>query len=129
MARMDIAVPTVQLLDLPVAELRRIVETALAEDVGSGDITTDNLVPAETMAHAGVVYRTDGVVCGTQVLATVFRTIDERVVVDVHWPEGAHVSRGTKVATARGSARSILKGERVALNFMQRMGAIATATA
>ena len=57
-------------------ELRRIVENALEEDLGSGDLTTDNLVPAETMARAAVVYRSDGVVCGLQVLAEVFLFLD-----------------------------------------------------
>jgi nicotinate-nucleotide pyrophosphorylase (carboxylating) len=125
----QVAAPTVELLDLPTAELQRIVETALREDLGSGDLTTDNLVPAETMARAAVQYRTDGVVCGLQVLEAVFQAIDERVVVDVYVPEGTHVAKGTTVAMVRGPARSILKGERVALNFIQRMGAIATATA
>lgn len=129
MADTFVATPTVELLDLPVAEIRRIVENALVEDLGSGDLTTDNLVPAATMARAAVVYRTDGVVCGLQVLAEVFRTIDDRVVVDRLVPEGSHVAKGTTVAMVRGAARSILKGERVALNFIQRMGATATATA
>src|SRR5581483_11411797 len=116
-------------LDIPIADLRRIVGTALAEDLGSGDITTDNLVPARTMARAAVVYRTAGVACGTPVLAEVFRSIDEAVQVDALVPEGTHVERDTTVAVVRGRARSILKGERVALNFVQRMAAIATATA
>jgi nicotinate-nucleotide pyrophosphorylase (carboxylating) len=125
----QLATPTVELLDLPLAELHRIVETALTEDLGSGDLTTDNLVPTGAMARAAVSYRTDGVVCGLQVLEAVFRAIDEKVRVERLVPEGAHVNRGTTVAVVRGSARSILKGERVALNFIQRMGAIATATA
>jgi len=125
----QLATPTVELLDLPQAELQRIVVTALTEDIGSGDLTTDNLVPAGAMARAAVSYRTDGVVSGLQVLEAVFREIDENVRVERLVPEGAHVNRGTTVAVVRGSARSILKGERVALNFIQRMGAIATATA
>ena len=125
----QLATPTIELLDLPQAELQRIVEIALTEDIGSGDLTTDNLVPARAMARAAVSYRSDGVVCGLQVLEAVFRAIDEDVRVEHLVPEGAHVNRGTTVAVVRGSARSILKGERVALNFIQRMGAIATATA
>jgi nicotinate-nucleotide pyrophosphorylase (carboxylating) len=115
-------------LDIPVAELQRIVSTALAEDLAWGDITTDNLVPAQTPARAAVVYRSAGVVCGMQVLATVFRAIDDGVAVEQLVPEGAKVAPRTTVAMVRGAARSILKGERVALNFVQRMAAIATAT-
>ncbi|HZT08043.1 MAG TPA: carboxylating nicotinate-nucleotide diphosphorylase [Chloroflexota bacterium] len=116
-------------LDLPIADVRRIVANALAEDLGSGDITTDNLVPAATKARAAVVYRSGGVVCGAPVLSEVFRALDSTVEIDCLVSEGAHVEPGTTVALVRGSARSILKGERVALNFVQRMAAIATATA
>ncbi|MBM2812257.1 MAG: Nicotinate-nucleotide diphosphorylase (Carboxylating) [Chloroflexi bacterium] len=105
-------------LEIPIADVRRIVATALAEDLGSGDVTTDNLVPADTMARAAVAYRSGGVVCGNGVLAEVFRALD-----------GEHVAPSTTAALVRGPARGILKGERVALNFVQRMAAIATATA
>src|SRR5437764_9923781 len=105
-------------LDLPIGDLRRIVSTALAEDLGAGDITTDNLVPSTATARAAVAYRSGGVVCGTQVLAEVFRAIDGAIEVDVLVPEGTHVQKGAVVAVVRGSARSILKGERVALNFV-----------
>ncbi len=116
-------------LEIPRAELQRIVTTALTEDIGSGDITTDNLVPAQTLARAAVVYRSAGVVCGIRVLAAVFHAIDDRVAVEQLVPDGVEVARGATVAVVRGSARSILKGERVALNFVQRMAGIATATA
>jgi len=116
-------------LSLPIAEVRRIVANALAEDLGSGDITTDNLVPAETRARAEVSYRSGGVVCGLQVLAEAFRAVDESVTVEELVAEGEQVAPRKVVAVVHGSARSILKGERVALNFIQRMSGIATATA
>lgn len=116
-------------LEVPQAALHRIVAAALEEDLGWGDITTDNLVPAGAKASADVVFRTGGVVCGIDVLAEVFRSLDDRLDVDHLAPEGAHVAPGTTVAIVRGPARPILKGERVALNFVQRMAAIATATA
>lgn len=121
--------PKLETLDIPIAEMRRIVATALAEDLGWGDVTTDNLVPSATLARAAVVYRSGGVVCGTPVLAEVFQQVDESVVADGLVPEGDRVATGAVVATVRGRARSILKGERVALNFVQRMAAVATATA
>lgn len=129
MSQTSTVVSTPQTLDLPIAEVRRAVATALAEDLGSGDITTDNLVPAETMARAEVVYRSGGVVCGTDILAEVFRSIDPTVEVQRLARDGEHVGPGAVVAVVRGPARSILKGERVALNFVQRMAATATATA
>lgn len=117
-------------LEVPAAELRRIVANALDEDVGWGDITTDNLVPARAQAHADVVFRTAGVVCGISVLEEVFRQLDEHIVVDrEELREGDRVDKGATVAVVHGRARAILKGERVALNFVQRMAAIATATA
>jgi nicotinate-nucleotide pyrophosphorylase (carboxylating) len=115
-------------LDLPLAEVRRIVATALAEDLGNGDVTTDNLVPAGAQARAAVAYRSGGIVCGTQVLSEVFRSIDPAVEIDAVVGEGEEVGPGGVATVVRGSARAILKGERVALNFVQRMAAIATAT-
>lgn len=116
-------------MDIPPAELQRIVDSALAEDLGWGDVTTDNLVPGAATARAAVVYRTPGVVCGIPVLTRVFESIDPRVSVDVLVAEGQRVEKGAVVAMVRGPARAILKGERVALNFMQRMAGVATATA
>jgi nicotinate-nucleotide pyrophosphorylase (carboxylating) len=115
-------------MDIPGAELQRIVDMALVEDIGWGDVTTDNLVPAATTARAAVVYRTSGIVCGLPVLTRVFQAIDAAITVEVLVPEGTRVQQGAVVAMVRGSARSILKGERVALNFVQRMAAVATAT-
>src|SRR5688572_19903896 len=102
--------PVLKTLDLPVADIRRIVARALAEDLGSGDLTTDNLVPETATARAAVAYRSGGIVCGTQVLAEVFRSIDATVEVDVLVPEGTRVEKGATVAIVRGAARSILKG-------------------
>jgi nicotinate-nucleotide pyrophosphorylase (carboxylating) len=116
-------------MDIPGTELQRIVDTALVEDLAWGDVTTDNLVPMSAMARASVVYRTPGIVCGIPVLARVFQAIDSGIEVEVRVPEGERAESGAVVAVVRGAARSILKGERVALNFVQRMAAIATATA
>ncbi len=120
---------TLDPLEVPIAEIRRIVGTALEEDLGAGDITTDNLVPVKAFARAAVAYRSPGIVCGIGVMAEVFRSLDPEVTIDRLVPEGQRVARGTVVAVVRGRARGILKGERVALNFVQRMAATATATA
>lgn len=129
LARSAIAPAVPETMDIPGAELKRIVDTALNEDIGWGDVTTDNLVPAAATARAAVIYRTTGVVCGIPVLTRVFQSIDPDIAVDVRIPEGERVETGAVVAIVRGAARSILKGERVALNFVQRMAGIATATA
>jgi len=119
----------IETLEVPIAEVRRVVATALEEDLGSGDITTDYLVPADTMARAALAYRTAGVVCGLGIASEVFRSLDERITLQPIAHEGDHVDAGAVVALVRGPARGILKGERVALNFVQRMAGIATATA
>jgi len=129
LARSVVAPGIPETMDIPGAELQRIVDAALVEDLGWGDITTDNLVPEAAAARASVVYRTPGIVCGIPVLTRVFQAIDPRVVVDALAREGDRAEKGAVVAIVRGSARSILKGERVALNFVQRMAAVATATA
>src|SRR5205823_8115479 len=100
-----------------------------AEDLGWGDVTTDNLVPSSAMARAAVVYRTAGIVCGIPVLTRVFQTIDPDVTVEALIPEGERVEKGATAAIVRGAARAILKGERVALNFVQRMAAPRTMAA
>lgn len=126
----NVAVTTeLETLELPPADVRRIVANALAEDLGWGDITTDNLVPATATARASVAFRSGGVVCGINVVGEVFRSLDERIEVEQLVKEGEEVGPGTVVAVVRGPARAILKGERVALNFIQRMAATATATA
>ena len=93
-------------LDVPPAELRRVVDTALAEDLGWGDVTTDNLVPSSTMARAAVVYRTAGIVCGIPVLTRVFQTIDPDVTVEALVPEGERVEKGATAPPVRARARA-----------------------
>src|SRR5439155_9725023 len=107
------------------SELHRVVAVALEEDLGSGDITTDNLVPAETQARAAVEFRSGGVVCGINVLEEVFRQLDPDIVVERYYSEGAQVEPRTTVAMVHGTAPAILQGERVALNYVQRMAATA----
>jgi nicotinate-nucleotide pyrophosphorylase (carboxylating) len=116
-------------MDLPAEEIRRIVRHALREDVGSGDKTTLAVIPAETQARAYVVVKEAGVVAGLPVLQVVFAQIDPSLTIALQATDGEQVAAGSVVATIRGCARSILTGERVALNFLQRMSGIATLTA
>ncbi len=107
----------------------RCVAAALAEDLGaSGDVTTEAVVSVARQAKATLVAREPMVVAGLLVAAEVFRQLDARVVFTPHTQDGAYVPAGSVVATAEGQARALLQGERTALNFLQRMSGIATAT-
>jgi nicotinate-nucleotide pyrophosphorylase (carboxylating) len=104
----------------------RIVTLALEEDLSSGDLTTEACIPASARAVARAVARKPLVACGGPVFAHVFARVDASVEVTSQAAEGARVDAGAALWTVRGSARSILMGERVALNFVQRMCGIAT---
>ncbi len=110
-------------------QVRALIEAALEEDVASGDPTTEALVPGQQVGGAEAVVRAPGVLAGTWVFAAVFTTLDPRVHVEVLRPDGSRVAPGEKVAAVSGALASILKAERVALNFLQRLSGIATETA
>ena len=104
-----------------------IVDLALKEDLAAGDVTTESCIAANAKAVAHAVARKPMVACGAAVFAHVFEKIDpQRVGFEAHVEEGASVEWGTRLWTVRGNARSILMGERMALNFVQRMCGIAT---
>lgn len=117
-------------MEVPREAIYEIVTRALREDLGErGDATTLALIPADAGAEARVVLREDGVIAGMPVLTTVFEVVDPRLVVTPVIGEGAAASAGTTIARITGPIRGILTGERVALNFIQRMSGIATTTA
>lgn len=117
------------MLDLSPDVTREVVERALREDVGAGDLTTLAAVPAAARAEAHFVFREAGVLCGLPVLAAVFAAVDPALAVSAHLSEGARVAARQAVATVAGPARGILTGERVALNLLQRLSGVATASA
>jgi nicotinate-nucleotide pyrophosphorylase (carboxylating) len=104
-----------------------IIRLALAEDVGRGDITTEATVDPDTWVRAEVHQKGLGVVCGLPVMAEVFRTVDPRVELTPLVEEGSWGERRL-VARVDGPARAILSGERTALNFLQRLSGVATAS-
>ncbi len=116
-------------MELSAETIREIVVHALREDIGQGDLTTLAVIPAEAQASADVLMKESGVVAGLPVLAAVFTAVDPALRVTLRMAEGAAVEAGTVIAQVAGSARSILSGERVALNLIQRMCGIATLTA
>ena len=103
------------------------VTTALREDVGSGDLTAQ-LIPADRAARAAVITREDAVLCGTAWFEEVFRQIDPRVRVTWSARDADRVRADQQLCTLEGTARSLLTGERTALNFLQTLSATATVT-
>lgn len=116
--------PDLILADLT-AEIEANVRRALAEDIGSGDITAQ-LIPAERLAHASVITREAAVISGSAWVNAVFRQLDPRVA--VHWQvrDGERVAANQVLFTLEGPARALLSGERSALNFLQTLSAVAT---
>ncbi len=110
--------------------LEPMVRNALLEDLGSyGDITTRTVVDADTTYTATINAREDAVVSGMQIAELAFRLVDPALKVTVHTPDGTACKPGDTLVTIEGLARSILSGERVALNFAGRLSGIATKTA
>jgi nicotinate-nucleotide pyrophosphorylase (carboxylating) len=109
-------------------ELYDLITAALQEDIGEGDITTDFFVPATLHSGATIVAREKAIVAGTGTAADVFRRVDPTLHIEIVRRDGAEVAAGDIIMEIRGLARSILKAERVALNFLQRLCGIATLT-
>jgi len=112
----------------PTATWHALVESALAEDLGPGDVTTRLVIPAERSGRARIEARQELVVCGVQVVREVFHRVDPDLDVTVEAGEGARVGPGACIALLSGRVRSILEGERTALNFFARTSGIATFT-
>ena len=110
-------------------KVRQIVRTALEEDVGTGDVTSEWTVGAEVVAVGGMIAKENGVICGLDVACMVFQEVDREIGFVPRVRDGDRVEAGDDVAEIEGPARGILTGERVALNFLQRMSGIATMTA
>ncbi len=109
--------------------LRDVIERAIQEDAPWGDITSDTLVPDSTRGSATLVARESGVFCGSAVVSEVFTSIDNSIVIEQHIEDGKPFAPGDRIATVSGNLRSILRGERVALNLCQHLSGISTLTA
>ena len=106
-----------------------LVEAALREDLRSGDLTTEALIPANARGVAHLNFRAAGVVCGMPLAQLAFRALDAEANIKVLVPDGAHAAKGQSVMRVECGARALLSAERVALNFAQRLSGIATLTA
>src|SRR2546425_2923064 len=113
---------------LEMDSVRRAVRAALEEDLGPGDITSSRVIDAKTAAQGIVVARERLIVAGLPVAKEVFLQVDTALEFEADCEDGDERAAGARVARVRGWARSILAAERTALNFLQRMSGIATAT-
>ncbi len=114
---------------LPASQLDSIIDRALAEDTGHGDVTTEALLPPGLPGRASFVIKEAGVLAGIEVAGRVFEKVDPSLQIEALVRDGTAVGPGDVAGTVAGSTAAILKGERVALNFLQRLSGIASTTA
>ncbi|MGI8316375.1 carboxylating nicotinate-nucleotide diphosphorylase [Halobacillus mangrovi] len=109
-------------------KLKRKLEEFFIEDIGDHDVTSDYLFPDDTAGEMVLISKQAGIFCGSEVINEGFRMLDSSIETQVHIPDGAAASSGVPIATISGPMASLLKGERVVLNLIQRMSGIATKT-
>ena len=105
-----------------------LIDLALAEDIGTGDVTSEYFIPKDREARGLIVAKAEGVIAGVEIAEEVFRRVDSELVVNLLLEDGSHVTEKACVMEIKGNARSMLTAERVALNFLQRLSGIATKT-
>ena len=110
-------------------QIDKIIEQALLEDIGTGDITTDSIIPNNLKTRGIIKTKEEGVIAGLGIANLVFKKLDSNITFQENIEDGTKVSQNKILAEITGPARIMLKGERVALNFLQRMSGIATTTA
>ena len=106
----------------------RLIKQALEEDIGNEDVTTNAVMPEYKRGRVKLICKQDGVICGLNVFERVFKLLDEHTVIEIFVKDGDEVRKGQRIAMVSGDIRVLLSGERVALNFLQRMNGIATYT-
>lgn len=105
-----------------------LIMMALREDISSEDVTTNSVMPEAQAGEVDLICKQDGVICGMDVYERVFKLLDEDTVVEKYVKDGDKVTKGQLMAKVKGDIRVLLSGERVALNYLQRMSGIATYT-
>ncbi|MFC1918437.1 carboxylating nicotinate-nucleotide diphosphorylase [Chloroflexota bacterium] len=116
-------------LQLSEEQLKNLVDLALAEDTSHGDMTSEILVPSELWGRASMLVKAEGVLAGIEIARKVFLRVDPSLEFEALIEDGARIKPGDTIATVSGKIISILKAERVALNFLQRLSGIASETA
>lgn len=104
------------------------VKAALMEDIGFGDVTTESIVGEDEIFEAFLAARCDGIICGLEVFKTVFKILSDKICIDFEVKDGDAIKKGDILAKIKGPGKYLLLGERVALNYIQRMSGIATET-
>ena len=115
-------------MDIDPRVTRELLEMALREDIGSGDITSNSVVPTDAVANGTILSKSDGVVAGLDVARGIFTMVDPDVSFRESASDGEQVHQGQELASVRGLARPMLTAERTALNLLQRLSGIATMT-
>ena len=105
-----------------------LIKMALREDISSEDVTTNSVMPGPQAGEVELICKQDGVICGMDVYERVFKILDEDTIVEKYVKDGDKVTKGQLMAKVKGDIRVLLSGERVALNYLQRMSGIATYT-
>lgn len=114
--------------DISIEDINHIIDFSLKEDVGSGDVTTNNLIPETTKAKAVLTAKAEGIIAGLPIAEMVFKKLDKNIVFNAKVKDGDFVKIKDVIVEVEGSFRAILTGERLALNLMQRMSGIASET-
>jgi len=107
----------------------KLIETALAEDIGPGDVTTEATIPTDAVSTAVILAKQDLVLAGIDICSQVFHIIGRDIQFNARYQDGARVTKGVEIARVSGNTRALLCGERVALNLLQHLSGIATLTA
>ncbi len=115
-------------MKLPQFYIDDVIKKAITEDINYLDVTTDYLIDESAQTTAYFISKDTGVLCGIDVAMRVFALLDENISFDIHKCDGETVNKGDIIATMKGSTVALLKGERTALNLMQHLSGIATAT-
>jgi len=110
------------------AQIEEIIDRALAEDLGRGDITTEALIHGDQQGIGLIIVKREGIIAGIEVARKIFHRVDPNLKLEILLEDGSRVKPGNKAARVAGNIVSILKAERVALNFLQRLSGIASET-
>lgn len=105
-----------------------LIRMALKEDISSEDVSTNSVMPSDQAGEVDLICKEDGIICGMDVYERVFKILDENTIVEKYVNDGDAVKKGELMAKVKGDIRVLLSGERVALNYLQRMSGIATYT-
>ncbi len=105
-----------------------LIKLALQEDIGDGDITTDAIIPPDSLSEAELIAKDDGIICGVEVFCDTMYEVDSSLTIEKYFNDGNSIKKGDITIKINGRTQSILKAERTALNFIQRMSGIATKT-